>query len=227
MKRKIMLAVAASMVALMPVMAQTENKLIVKDSTGTTDKMVVTDKGFVGIGTSTPGAALVAEGVDANSSQFVAFFNALNSNGGGGFALLHNNGTGVLPKKNDRIGYFYFGTQDGVARRYGAGVGVYAEADWVSGAATQPTYMSFNTSHNAIERMRISSAGNVGIGATYPSQKLEVNGGVKLFTTAARPWCGATNRGTIWITQGGSGVADVVEVCVKTSSDVYQWKALF
>lgn len=210
-----------------PMGAMAANKLIVKDSQGTVDKMVVTDSGFIGIGTNTPGSAIVAQGTDAGSSQFVAYYNALNPSGGGGFAMLHNNGsTALLPKKYDRIGYFYFGTQDGTARRYGAGLSVYAEADWVSGSVTQPTYMSFNTSHNSIERMRITSAGNVGIGVPWPTQKLEVNGGVKLFTTATRPWCGASNRGTIWVTQGATGVADTLEVCVKQANDTYIWKAL-
>lgn len=209
-----------------PMGAMAANKLIVKDSQGTVDKMVVTDSGFIGIGTSTPGSAITAIGTNSNSAQFVSYYNALNSLGGGGFVMLHNNGTGVLPKRNDRIGYFYFGTVDVGSLRYGAGLAAYAEGNWVSGAATQPTYLAFNTSHNAIERMRITSAGNVGIGATYPSQKLEVNGGVRLATVTARPWCGAVNRGTIWVTQGAVGVADVIEVCVKQANDSYLWKAL-
>ena len=39
--------------------------------------------------------------------------------------------------------------------------------------------------HSGDERMRITSTGNVGIGTTGPSQKLEVNGNIKMTETAA------------------------------------------
>jgi hypothetical protein len=62
------------------------------------------------------------------------------------------------------------------------------------------------------ERMRVTSTGSVGIGTKVPTRELEVNGGVRLNTATARPTCDATNRGTFWITQGGAGVKDSVEV---------------
>ena len=76
------------------------------------------------------------------------------------------------------------------------------------------------------ERMRISSGGSVGIGTTAPNRALEVNGGVRLNTATAKPVCNADARGTFWVTQGGAGAADAVEVCVKDALDAYSWKTL-
>ncbi len=70
-------------------------------------------------------------------------------------------------------------------------------------------------------------AGSVGIGTTSPSQKLEVNGGVRLNTVTAKPTCDASVRGTFWTVQGGTGVADTVEACIKNGADTYVWQTLY
>jgi hypothetical protein len=76
--------------------------------------------------------------------------------------------------------------------------------------------------------MRIVGNGNVGIGVSAPSQKLEVNGGVRLNTATARPvTCDSTTRGTFWFTQGAPGVKDAVEVCAKDAGDVYGWRLIW
>lgn len=77
------------------------------------------------------------------------------------------------------------------------------------------------------ERMRITSAGNIGIGTTAPNQKLEVNGGIRFNTTTAKPTCDSTQRGTFWVTQGAAGVKDIVEVCAKDASDSYAWRTIY
>jgi hypothetical protein len=76
-------------------------------------------------------------------------------------------------------------------------------------------------------RLVIDSTGRVGIGATAPTQALEVNGGIRLNTATARPACDATVRGTFWVTQGGTGVADSVQVCAKDAADSYAWRTIF
>ena len=86
--------------------------------------------------------------------------------------------------------------------------------------------------------MRITSAGNVGVGTPVPGQKLEVNGGIRLnpAVTPSTPilpvkaTCDSTVRGTIWLTQGSSVApftADALEVCVKDASNNYAWTKLF
>jgi hypothetical protein len=76
-------------------------------------------------------------------------------------------------------------------------------------------------------RLAIDSTGNVGIGTTTPGRELEVNGGVKLNTVAAQPTCNASNRGTMWFTQGGTGVKDALQVCAKDAADAYAWRTLY
>jgi len=71
-----------------------------------------------------------------------------------------------------------------------------------------------------------SSDVNVGIGTAEPKRALEVNGGVQLNTAKAKPTCDANARGTFWVTQGGAGVADSVEVCSKDAGDAYAWRTL-
>jgi|CXWK01.1.fsa_nt_gi hypothetical protein len=73
--------------------------------------------------------------------------------------------------------------------------------------------------------------GKLGVG-TYPdsptSQRLEVNGGVKLdAVNTSKPACAAGVRGTFWFVKGASGVADTAEVCAKNADGSYVWKNLF
>lgn len=75
--------------------------------------------------------------------------------------------------------------------------------------------------------MTINSTGDIGIGTSTPSQKLEVNGGVLLNTATAQPACAAGTRGLIWFVQGGAGVKDRCEVCAKDAANAYAWRVLY
>ena len=94
-------------------------------------------------------------------------------------------------------------------------------------------YLGFYTTNSTpqfAERARITSTGNLGIATATPGQKLEVNGGVRLNTVAAKPTCDATARGTFWVTQGitgGGATKDSVEVCAKDAADVYAWRTIY
>jgi len=61
--------------------------------------------------------------------------------------------------------------------------------------------------------------GNIGIGTTSPSQKLEVNGGIMLNTSSVKPACNAGIRGTIWY-EKGTTEADKIYVCSGSLSQV-------
>ena len=71
------------------------------------------------------------------------------------------------------------------------------------------------------------SGSNVGIGVSSPGQTLEVNGGIRINTTTSKPTCASAQRGTFWVTQGGEGIADSVQVCAKDSSDAYEWRTIY
>lgn len=245
MKRKIMLAVAASVVALLPVMAQAANKLIVKGTDGTTDKMVVTDTGYVGVGTNAPFSSINLVGPTNAAAQVLAHSNYTGSGGGGSFVGLHNNANGALPLAGDRLGYFYFGTKSGTSYRLGGGMSVYADGPWTD--TSLPTAFKFETAAATtgttvsprIERMRITSSGNVGIGTDVPKQSLEVNGGIRLNNTAnsikakaSKPSCNnttgpTTDGGVLWFTAGASGVKDTLEVCAKDDYNNYAWRTVY
>lgn len=236
-----MLAVAASVVALLPVMAQAANKLIVKDSTGTTDKMVVTDLGWVGIGTAAPGAAVEINGVPGYvNSRIIMRTIGKSASGGGGVLSLHNNDAltnGSMPIAGDRLGFYLFGTKNGSANATGGGIMAMAEDNWTANSS-YPTYFTFITaapgSTTQLERMRVTASGNIGIGTTLPKQKLEVNGGVRIYpvtasantdtpTVSSQPTCDATTRGTLWFTP--STPVDKLEICVKNNG-VYSYKEI-
>jgi hypothetical protein len=41
----------------------------------------------------------------------------------------------------------------------------------------------------------------------------------------ARPACDSTQRGRIWFTQGGPGVADTRDMCMKNADDTFSWRS--
>jgi len=71
------------------------------------------------------------------------------------------------------------------------------------------------------------SGSNVGIGVVSPGQTLEVNGGLRVNTTATKPTCDSSQRGTFWVTQSGAGVQDSVQVCAKSAADAYAWRTIY
>jgi competence protein ComGC len=71
------------------------------------------------------------------------------------------------------------------------------------------------------------SGSNVGVGVSSPGQTLEVNGGLRLNTTASKPTCSSSQRGTFWVTQAAGGVKDDVQVCAKDSGDAYSWRTIY
>jgi hypothetical protein len=216
MKRTFALAAAVALVCLSSVGAMAANKLIVKGTDGTTDKFVVTDNGFIGVGMNTPAAGLNIVGSALSTSQIRSHFVGTNASGGGGLFFLHNNGTSAaltMPVTGNRLGYFYFGSFVGplgapTAIPLGAGVSVRAEANWTSTSA--PAYMTFDTSGTGqalpVEKMRLTSTGNLGIGTTAPTQKLDVNGvAIRIAGSATAPLaaeCTAATRGTLRFVQG-------------------------
>ncbi len=46
----------------------------------------------------------------------------------------------------------------------------------------------------------------------------------QLDSNGARPVCGATTRLTIWVSKGGTGVADVPQMCLKNADESFSWR---
>lgn len=67
---------------------------------------------------------------------------------------------------------------------------------------------------------------NGGQVARFTATAFVSSNGIDIATTAAKPTCDSSARGRIWVTQGGAGVADAIEKCLKDGSDAYAWSAL-
>lgn len=133
--------------------------------TNNTEKFRVQSGGNVGIGTTTPnqfGKFAVKGGVAATSNSSAAFITL---------------GAAQGERANIALYSTFTGTSDNGPRRTADIIAGY------NGGAWGYEYLSFNigTSSDAgaitAEKMRITSAGNVGIGTTTPTYKLEVQGG--------------------------------------------------
>src|SRR6185369_9353928 len=77
------------------------------------------------------------------------------------------------------------------------------------------------------------SSGNVGVGVASPGftctgcNVLEVNGGLRLNTSASQPTCNSTTRGTLWLTEAGAGSKDSLQVCAQNASGTAAWATLY
>lgn len=230
--KSIMTGVAVLAALALPMVAGAANKLVVNGTDGTTPKMVVSDGGFIGVGTSSPSNPFTIVG--ANTSAETTF--ELRHTGGGTYnryttptARFMRN---VSPDVNggnlialDRIGWFQFGTYFGTTPKYSAAIAVAADGNFSSssfpGAISLMTASATDT--GPIERLTVNSAGNVGLGTLVPKQRLEVNGGIRINTSATHPTCDANARGTFWYTKGGTLTADALEICFKAANDTYSW----
>jgi hypothetical protein len=218
--------------------AQAETRFAVQDTTGTVDKMVVTDSGYIGIGSPAPapGYPLQITGNTTNSSSILLSYGGnatYNRYADGEMRFARNNDAAKnngFPVNGDRLGFFSFGTlASGVFKQ---SAGIIAEAQGDASATTtggnlylMTTAVGYTT---AEQRVTVLSNGNVGVGTLTPAQKFEVNGGIRINTASAKPGCTSSIRGTLWFTQIATvGVADLTEVCAKDSSGAFTWKALY
>ena len=171
--------------------------------------LLATTGGRVGIGTTDPSSLLDIVGV-GNGRTFTSTQVAA-----GGVAAtfrVRKASTGMTPvASGHRIGDFTYSGFDGTD--YTVGARMIALVDGAVSAGSVPTAITFSTGNalldaddeqtpgdpNALtENLRITSAGNVGIGTPAPGSKLHVNGGVQV----GAPTGGDMGAGTINVSGG-------------------------
>jgi hypothetical protein len=76
-------------------------------------------------------------------------------------------------------------------------------------------------------RIAVDVAGNVAIGLSVPSDaaRLEVAGGIKLQSLATGT-CAPTQAGVMQYVAGATGVADTLQMCMKSSANTYSWRTI-
>jgi hypothetical protein len=139
-------------------------------STGGTERMRITSAGRVGIGTTTPTSNLQVTG--AGSGTFGAYNDPLNVKGSD-YTLLYVNGTNgvaaTIYDYNSSNGW-YTGTNNSAGYRIG-----YMSSIDQTGVS--------NAKDGSLG-LTIDTGGNVGIGTASPSQKLHVDGGSGMSSSA-------------------------------------------
>jgi hypothetical protein len=167
--------------------------IVVGHRTGATayaERMRIEQNGYVGIGTATPGNLLdVSSAVTAGDTAASA---TLRLSG------LLNSQSWTIGQPLASVDFYNNDNSQG-----GAGVRSFVRALSENTGGSNWT-LSFGTSAlNAApaEAMRITSAGNVGIGTTAPAAKLDVNGFMRLAKNASAPaTCNATIDGAVALT---------------------------
>jgi hypothetical protein len=120
----------------------------------------VNDNGNVGIGTTDPGHKLEVEGSANNADIGIRINNTFDDNN---------------PASNpNSVLFLNAASNNGYLRVHGAPANTAAKHQIDLGSTAASSFLTFSPSGS--ERMRITSTGNVGIGTTSPSDKLEVNG---------------------------------------------------
>ncbi len=166
--------------------------------------MTISQSGDIGIGTTAPGAP-----VDINHVSYPL------SSTNGILAVSSNDAYGI-----DKGGTLSFGGNAAAGTSmYSFGIMGGFKENGTSGSTAG--YLAFATPANGAlptEKMRISSAGNVGIGTNSPSTALDVSGAINLNGIAA-PAISSANQGRIYfdrstgkfkVSQNGAAYADLV-----------------
>lgn len=152
------------------------NNLRFMDNKTTTTVMTLASNDYVGIGTTSPAAALDILGASAATGFRSLNATALGTTSGGGLLAA----TPAIPTAaGQRLGLIGFGgIYFGSTYRYPSQIASFSSEAWSSTNAG--SYLTFSTSTSgtitATERMRIDNAGNVGIGTLNPDAKLAVQG---------------------------------------------------
>lgn len=248
-KTKSMVMGAAILAALtLPMVAGAANKLVVNGTDGSTPKMVVTDEGSIGIGTSYPISPLhiaaigtSASATDMSKAAFNFSYTAYGSNPpvymSPNFSLYRNNESTTnsgRPRVGDALGSFGFGSV--LSGSFSTKALIYgkAESTWATDTNT-PTYIQILTNPGG----GLANREIIRLSSNTERPVATVNGGLRLYpytgtggatplgtgsNTPAKPLCDSNTQGTLWFTKAAG--ADLLEICADGASGGIKWRAL-
>jgi hypothetical protein len=147
----------------------------VRFSTSDTERMRITSAGDVGVGTSSP-----------NLNSFNKELTVSAGTSGTARAGINIQGSRTTDSTFGALSYYHQAN-------------IVGSVEMIRGGADNSGIMQFFTANagTIAERMRITSTGNVGIGRTPTSQKLEVEGGVRSNSTASGTAFTLSQGGTV------------------------------
>jgi hypothetical protein len=151
--------------------------------------LIATAGGRVGIGTATPTSSLDISGT--NLATFTST-RAAASTVAAVFSMRKANTGNTAVANGHELTHFTFSGYDGSA--YVSGARIRSVVDGTVSSGVVPTAIAFSTGAGALlnedgtlgddnaltERLRMTSAGNIGIGIAAPTSMLQVNGGVQV-----------------------------------------------
>ena len=126
-------------------------------------RMTILSSGNVGIGTNTPDAKLNVSGSANNADVGIKINNTFDDND-------------PASEPNSSV-FLNAASNNGYLRVHGAPANTAAKHQMDLGSTAATSFLTFSPSGS--ERMRVTSVGNVGIGTTSPSEKLEVAGDIE------------------------------------------------
>lgn len=217
--KKSVLLMAGLMAMALAGSAQAATMFAVQDAAAT-DKMVVTDTGWIGIGTPPTGPITPFHVVSSGNTIASAGFNYTFTNTGTvtaskapNFTFYRNNDptavnatNGAQPRADDTFGVLQFGSIVNAVGKLSASIA--AKAEGTATATVSPGYITLSTAydnagvHTLSEKVRITSVGNVGVGTIAPTSKLQVVG-LPVFADNAAALLGGLTAGAFYRTATG------------------------